>query len=107
MVDDRHAEQVGGPVVRVRVEALAGEEQVAEAGEIVLAEVLAARVLLLDRPQRRRRGEERLHPVLGDDAPERARVGRADRLPLVEHRRAAGQKRRVDDVRMADDPTDV
>ena len=46
-------------------------------------------------------------PCSRDHAPERARVGRADRLPLVEHRRAAVQERRVDDVRVADDPADV
>ena len=39
--------------------------------------------------------------------PEGARVGRADRLALVEDRGAALQERRVDDVRVPDDPADV
>ncbi len=67
----------------------------------------AVRVLLLDRPDRGRRGEQRLDPVLGDHPPERARVGRADRLALVEHRGRADDQRRVDDVGVADDPADV
>ena len=45
--------------------------------------------------------------VLGDHAPERAGVRRADRLALVEDRGAAVQQRRVDDVAVADHPADV
>ena len=48
-----------------------------------------------------------VHAVLGDDPPERAGVGRADRLALVQDRGAAGEQRRVDDVGVADDPADV
>ena len=48
-----------------------------------------------------------LDPVLGDDPPERAGVGGADRLALVEHGRGADDQRRVDDVGVADDPADV
>ena len=47
------------------------------------------------------------HLVLRDHPPERAGVGRADRLALVEDRRAAVQQRRVDDVGVADHPADV
>ena len=61
----------------------------------------------LDRPDRRRRGEQRLHPVLGDHPPERARIRCADRFAFVEHGRRAGQQRRVDDVGVADDPADI
>ena len=50
---------------------------------------------------------KRLHAVLGRDPPERARVGGADRLALVEHGRRAEQQRAVDDVGVADDPADI
>ena len=46
-------------------------------------------------------------PCSAIDAPEGARVGRADRLALVEDGRAAVEQRRVDDVGVADDPADV
>ena len=46
-------------------------------------------------------------PCSRDHPPERAGVRRPDRLPLVEHRRAAVEERRVDDVRVPDDPADV
>ena len=65
------------------------------------------RVLLAHRAQRGRRGEEGGDLVFLDHAPEGAGVGRADRLALVEDRRAAVQQRRVDDVGMADHPADV
>ena len=97
-----------GPVVGVRVEALAGQEQ-GLAG-------CAGR----DRRAARRSGSSflmariavgavnsALTPVLGDHPPERARVRRADRLALVEHRGRADEQRRVDDVGVADDPADV
>ena len=45
--------------------------------------------------------------VLGADAPEGARVGRADRLALVEDARAAVQQRAVDGVGVPDRPADV
>ena len=64
-------------------------------------------ILLADRPDGRRRGEQRGHVVLLDDAPERAGVGRAHGLALVEHGRRADQQRRVDDVGVADHPADV
>ena len=65
------------------------------------------RVLFLDRTERGRRCEHGGTAVLGDHAPERAGVGRADRLALVEDRGAAVKQRRVDDVRMADHPADI
>src|SRR3546814_21043379 len=68
---------------------------------------LAARIFLLDRAECRWRGEETLDLVLRDDAPECAGIGRADRLAFVEDRRAAGEQRAIDDVRMADDPAAV
>ena len=69
--------------------------------------MVAVRIVAADGAEGGRRGEERRHVVLGDDAPEGAGVGRADRLALVEHARAAVQQRRVDDVGMADHPADV
>ena len=72
------------------------------------AEQRAVRVLLLDRPEGGRRGEQRgRRRARAIDPPERAGVGRADRLALVEHGRGAGEQRRVDDVGVADDPADV
>jgi hypothetical protein len=64
VVDHRHAQEVVSPVVGVGVEALAGQEQAAEARDVMTAQMLAGRVLLLDGPERGGRGEERLHPVL-------------------------------------------
>ena len=72
-----------------------------------LREELALRVFLLDGAERGRRGEHRDALVLGDHAPERAGVRRADRLALVEHRGAAVEQRRIDDVAVADHPADV
>ena len=72
-----------------------------------LANSLPSRVFLLDGAERGRRGEHGDAPVLGDDAPERAGVGRADRLALVEDRGRAVQQRRIDDVAVADHPADV
>ena len=107
VVDDRHAEPLGRPVVGVRVEPLAGQEERAQARAVVTGHQRAVRVLLLDRPDRRRRGEEPGDAVLGDDPPERPGIRRTNRFALVEHRRAAGQQGRVDDVGVADDPADV
>ena len=45
--------------------------------------------------------------VLGDHAPERAGIGRADRLALVHDRGRAMNQRAVDDVAVADHPADV
>ena len=45
--------------------------------------------------------------MLLHDPPERARVGRAHGLALVQHGRGADQQRRVDDVGVPDDPADV
>src|SRR5229473_2931572 len=83
------AEPLLRPVQRVRVAALAGEEQRAQAREVVLPDVLAAWIVALDGAEGGGRGEEGVHPVLRADAPERARVGRAHRLAFVEDAGAA------------------
>ena len=107
VVDHRPLQLRLGPLQRVRIAALAGEEQGAKAGQIVLVDVPAVGVLLLDRPERGRRGEQADHAVLGDHPPERAGIGRADRLTLVHDRGVAVQQRRVADVAVADHPADV
>ena len=107
VVDDRDAEDVAGPVVGVRVEPLTGEEQGGERGEVVPGAQRRGRILLLDGAECRRRGEQRLHVVVGDDPPEGPGVRSADRLALVEHGRRSDDQRRVDDVGVADDPADV
>ena len=76
-------------------------------GSFRLAEQQSLGILLADGPDGRRRREERGHVVLLDHAPERAGVGRADGLALVEHGRRADQQRRVDDVGVADHPAHV
>ena len=107
MVDDGHLQLLLGPFDRVGIGALAGQEQRAEVRDVVAADMLAVRVLLLDGAERGRRGEQRHDAVLGDDAPECAGVGRADRLALEQDRRRAVQQRPVDDVGMADHPADI
>ena len=100
-------EPFGGPLVGVGVEPLAREEHGLQRGEVVVAHQPALGVVALDRPVGRGSGEHGLGAVGGDHAPERARVGGAHRLALVEHRGRAGEQRRVDDVGVADDPADV
>ncbi len=85
---------VGRPVVGVRVEPLAGQEERTSGWTGRTPAIRSpSRILLLDRPERGRRGEQHLDAVLGDDPPERAGVGRADRLALVEHGGGAGEQR--------------
>ena len=107
VIDHRLAELVARPEQGVRVATLAGKEQRIHAREIVFLQVLAFRVFFLDRTERGRCGEQHLHAVFLDHAPERARVRGADRLAFVHHGGAAGEQRRVHDVAVADDPADV
>jgi hypothetical protein len=88
VVDHGDVQPILRPVERVGIAALAREEECAEPREVVLRHVRPLRVLFLDRAEGRRRGEERIHAVIGDDAPERAGVGRADGFALIEDRRA-------------------
>ena len=46
-------------------------------------------------------------PCSAIDAPERTGIGCADRLALVQDRRASVEQRRIDDVAVADGPADV
>src|SRR3712207_7858097 len=61
------------------VGAFAGQEQGAQGRHIVFLHEIGVRLLALDGAERRRRGEQGRNLVLGDDAPERAGIGRADR----------------------------
>ena len=107
VVDDRHAENLAGPFQRVRVAALAGEEQRAQRSQVVPLRLFQRGVLALDGAYRRRRGEQRVDSVLADDAPEGAGVGRSDRLAFVKNGRCPRQQGRVNDVGMPHDPADV
>ena len=107
VVDDRDAEPFAGPLVGVGVEPLAGEEEGLQGAEVVLAHQLAVRVLLLDRAVCGGRREHRRDLVVADDPEEGARVGSADRLAFVQDRGGPGEEGCVDDVGVADDPSDV
>ena len=107
VVDHRNTQLVLRPQDGVGVGALAGKEQMLQARRVVLCEERGVRIGPLDRAERCRRGEQDLHPVLGDDPPEHAGVGRSDGLAFKQHRRATGDQRRIDDVGMADHPADV
>ena len=95
------------PQERIRVAAFAGQEEGAEAAEIVFAHEFTGGVFALDGAKRSRRREQDLDLVLLDDAPEGAGIGRTDRLALIENGRTALKERPVDDVGMADDPAHV
>jgi hypothetical protein len=107
VVDDRHSEEVRGPVVGVRVEPLPGQEEIAEPREIEATMQDALGIFPLDRSKRRGSREESPDPVVRDDPPEGSCVRRPYGLSLVEHRRGSCYQRRVDDVRVPDGPTQV
>ena len=107
MVDHRDFQHVFRPGHRRRIGALAGKKQRAEFRQIVFADLRAGRIVLLDGAERRRRGEQSDDAMIGADAPERAGIGRADRLALVHDRRRAMKQRRIDDVAVPDHPADV
>ena len=107
VIDHRHLELLFGPAECFRVAAFSGEEERAEAREVIASDQFAFGILLADRAEGSRCREERAHIVLGDHPPERPRVGSADGLAFVENCRTAVQERPVHDVRVADDPADV
>ena len=107
MVDDRALQLLRGPVERRRIAAFARQKQRAEARKIVFGDEASFGILLADRAERGGCREQRFHAVAFDCAPIDAGIRRADRFALEEHRRAAGQQRRVADVGMAHDPADV
>ena len=89
VIDHRHAE------LRLRPINVSGSQRSParysrrKRDEIVRRHQLAVGILALDRAKRGRRREEHADAVLRAYAPERAGIGRADRLAFVEHRRAA------------------
>ncbi len=107
MVDHRLAQMSFRPFDRIGVGALAGQEQRAEFRQIVLRDELRVGILLADRAEGSRRGEQGDDAMLGNDAPKSAGVRRADRLAFEQHRRATMQQRRIDDVGVADHPADI
>ncbi len=107
VIDDGNAEHGFGPAQRIGVGPLAGQEQRPQTGEIVVLHKHSFGILLANGAEGRRRREEHGDLVLLHHPPEGAGIRRADRLALIEHRRAAVQQRRIDDVGMADDPADI
>ena len=107
VVDHRAVQNVLGPFQRVRIAALARQEQRPEMREVASFEQFRFGIVPADGPEGGRRGEQRGDLVLLDDAPIDAGVRRADRLALEQDGRVAGQQRRIDDVGMADDPADI
>ena len=104
VVDDRPAQRFGDPGRRRLVQRLAGQEQRAQARQVVLLQV--GRVLLLQHAHRGGRAEHRGDLVLLDQAPPDAGIG-ADRQAFVHDRRHAGDQRAIDDVAVAHHPADV
>ena len=107
MVDDRHVQVLAQPMVGRRVQALAGDELVAQRGDVVIPHEQAVRVLLLHGAESRGGHKEAIHAVVLDDPPKHAGIRGAHRLALEEHRRAAAQQRAVNDVGVPDHPADV
>ena len=104
IVHDGLADAIGEPACGRLVERLPGQENQPQRGQIVLRQV--CRVLLLEHPNGRGRGEELRDLVLLHDAPPDAAV-RTNRRALVHDRCNAREQRRVYDVAVADDPADV
>ena len=96
-----------GPFHRIGIGALAGEEEGAEMRQVIFADETSFRILLLDGAKSGRCGEQRLDAVLGNHAPEGAGIGRSDRLAFEENGGRAVQQGRIDDIGMANDPTDI
>ncbi|MCY1284327.1 hypothetical protein D9M70_332260 [compost metagenome] len=107
VVVHRLAGQLLQPVLGAAVELLAGEEQLAQRAQVVLAAQPAVRVFLADRAERGGRAEQGIDLVFLDHPPVAAGVRRAHRLAFVEHRGTAVHQRSVDDQRVADHPADV
>ena len=58
-------------------------------------------------PKGRWCGEQNLHFMVLNDPPENTSIRRANGLALKQHGGASGQQRRVDNVGMTNDPTDI
>ena len=91
----------------VRISPFAGKIKTLKMGHIVVLEIFTPWVFFFYCPKCRWRGEQHFDLVFGYHTPERARVGRSDRLAFVEHRRITIEERRVDNIRMTNDPTHI
>ena len=107
VVVDRAFQMVLGPGQGVGVGPLAGEVERVEAGDVVVREAGRIGIVPLDRAESRRRREHGAHAVLRDHPPIGPGIRRADRLALVEDRRATIDQRCVNDVGVADHPADI
>jgi hypothetical protein len=107
VINDRDTKLLFGPEERIRVTPFTGKEKGAKAAQIVLAHVIAVRVFPFDGPESRRCCKQDSHIMLGDQPPESAWVGSADRFALVKNRRVPIEKRSIDNVGVAHYPTDV
>src|SRR5215831_14671701 len=107
MIDDRDTQLLFSPRDGRRVGAFAGEEQGAELSEIASADQATVGVFTFDSAEGGRGGEEDPDAMLLDDPPKGTRVRGADRLALVHDRGAAKQQGGIDDVGVADHPTNI
>ena len=107
VVDDWDLQVLRGPVVGIRVESLAREEQGTERTDVGAANEGRLGVLALDCPDRGRSREQPVHPVVLDHPPEGSSVGRANRLALEHDARRPGYERRVHDVGVPDHPAHI
>src|ERR1041385_3836564 len=107
MIDHGHAELSLSPRQRIRITTLAGQKQRAKFSQIVISQVVAGVILALDGTKSCRRSEKCAHTVLRDHAPERTRIRCADWLAFVKHSRVPVQQWSIDDVRVADSPTEI
>jgi hypothetical protein len=80
VINDRDTELLFGPEERIRVTPLTGKKKGAKAAQIVLVHVIAVRVFSFDGPESRRCCKQDSHIMLGDQPPESAWVGSADRF---------------------------
>ncbi len=107
VVDDRHAVLEDGllePLPGRRVQHLAGTEHPLEPGQVVAPRNVLA--VAHEQADGRRRGEHAGHAFPLDDRPRRVGVRMIERA-LEGDRRRSGDQWRIDDVAVADDPTDV
>src|SRR5262245_41720055 len=91
VIDHGNLEPRFGPTKRVRVTALAGQEQCPHPRQVVPPNERPAWILLLDRAEARGRREQHIDAMLLAYAPERARIWCADGFSLVQNARGAFQ----------------
>ncbi|EKD38576.1 MAG: hypothetical protein ACD_75C00690G0001 [uncultured bacterium] len=91
----------------VGIGTLAGKIETFKAGNVILFDKLALGILFFDGPEGSRSREQRLHLMLGNDAPEGAGIGSSDGLSFIENRGGTLQQRGINDIGMTDNPADV